>query len=280
MSGLRLAGRIAAREMRGSLPGFRVFLVCLALAVAALAAVGTVRAAIQAGLERDGAALLGGDAEVELTYRFATAAERAALDRIAAVVSETAEFRSMATVAEGSAAERALTQVKAVDDAYPLLGAVVLSPPLPLDQALAPGDGTPGAVMERTLADRLGLAPGDRFRLGVQEFTLTTILVSFPDDAGESLGLGPVTIVRSADLARSGLLGPGTLFQSRYRLLLPPGADLDAARAEVLEALEGAAARWRDARDGAPGLSTFVDRLGTFLILIGLSGLIVTGWIE
>ena len=83
MSGLSLAWRIAAREMRGGLRGFGVFLTCLALAVAALAAVGTVRAAIQAGLARDGAALLGGDAEVQLTYRFATGDERAVLDRIA-----------------------------------------------------------------------------------------------------------------------------------------------------------------------------------------------------
>lgn len=274
MSGLSLAWRIAAREMRGGLRGFGVFLTCLALAVTALAAVGTVRAAIQAGLERDGAALLGGDAEVQLTYRFASGDERAVLDRLATAVSETAEFRSMATVEGG---ERALTQIKAVDDAYPLVGAVALSPPIPLDQALAPEGDIPGAVMKQALATRLGLAVGDRFRLGVQDFTLTAILDRFPDDTGEGLALGPVTIVRTADLADSGLLGPGTLFSSQYRLLLPPGTDLDAARAEVTGALGTAAPRWRDAREGAPGLSTFVERLGSFLVLIGLSGLAVGG---
>ncbi|WP_112872826.1 ABC transporter permease [Paracoccus endophyticus] len=278
MSGdLRLCWRIARQELRGGLRGFGVFLTCLALAVAALAAVGTVRAAIQAGLARDGAALLGGDAEVELTYRFATDAERATLEGIAQAVSETAEFRSMATVGQGGAAERALTQVKAVDDAYPLVGTVALSPPIALNRALAPGGGLPGAVMEPALADRLGLSVGDRFRLGVQDFTLTAILDRFPDNAGESLALGPITIVRTADLAQSGLLGPGTLFETQYRLRLPPGTDLDAAQAQVTQALEGAAPRWRDARDGAPGLSTFVDRLGAFLVLIGLSGLAVGG---
>lgn len=277
MSALRLAATIAMREMGGGVRGFRVFLVCLALAVAALAAVGTVRAAIQAGLERDGARLLGGDAEVELNYRFATTEERAALDRIAAAVAQTAEFRSMATVDREGGAERALTQVKAVDHAYPLLGAVALDPPMPLDRALAPGGGLPGAVMEHALAERLGLAPGDRFRLGEQEFTLSAILVSFPDNAGESLALGPITILRTADLAQSGLLTPGTLFESQYRLLLPPGTDLDAAQAEVAAALAGAAPRWRDARQGAPGLSAFVERLRSFLVLIGLSGLAVGG---
>ena len=35
--------------------------------------------------------------------------------------------------------------------------------------------------------------------------------------------------------------------------------------------------QWRDRRNGAPGLGRFVDRLGAFLILVGLSGLAVGG---
>ena len=48
---LRLAGRFARREMRGGLRGFRLFLACLALGVAAIAAVGSVRSAIEGGLQ-------------------------------------------------------------------------------------------------------------------------------------------------------------------------------------------------------------------------------------
>ena len=56
---LAVAARLARRELRGGLRGFRIFLACLALGVAAIAAVGTVRASIEAGLAREGAALLG-----------------------------------------------------------------------------------------------------------------------------------------------------------------------------------------------------------------------------
>ena len=108
---LTLAARFARRELRGGLKGFRIFLACLALGVAAIAAVGTVRTSIEAGLAREGAALLGGDAELELTYRFASKEERAWMDENALRVSEIADFRSMAVVGE----ERGLTQVKAVD---------------------------------------------------------------------------------------------------------------------------------------------------------------------
>jgi putative ABC transport system permease protein len=178
-----IAIRIARRELRAGLSGFRVFLACLALGVAAIAAVGTVRSSIGAGLAAEGAAMLGGDAEVGLTYRFANPEERAFLDAISDRVSETVDFRSLAGVAlPDGTSDRALTQVRAVDNAYPLIGAVTLSPDIPLAEALAGTRDLPGAVMEPALADRLGLIPGDTFSLGLQEFTLSALLTRYPDN--------------------------------------------------------------------------------------------------
>lgn len=270
---LAIASRFAARELRGGLRGFRVFLACLALGVAAIAAVGTVRAGIEAGLARDGAALLGGDAEVEFTYRFARAEELAWLNSIATRVSETVDFRSMAVVERDGAAERGLTQIRAVDDLYPLIGQVTLDPPIPLAEALADH----GGVMERVLADRLALAPGDRFRLGEQDFTLRAILDRYPDNAAGGFGLGPRTIVKTADLANSGLIVEGTLFSTQYRLDLPEGADLQALEDSAEAQFRDSGLRWRDSRRGAGGVAQFVDRIGAFLILVGLSGLAVGG---
>ncbi|SNS92770.1 ABC transporter permease [Antarctobacter heliothermus] len=270
---LTIAARLARRELRGGLRGFRIFLACLALGVAAIAGVGSVRSAIQAGLEDQGAVLLGGDAQVEFTYRFATDAERLWMDDTADAVSEVTDFRSMATVSRDDATERGLTQVKSVDAAYPLLGEMVLDPPLPLAEAL---DGR-GAVMAPILADRLGLQTGDRFRLGTQEFTLRARIVTEPDDAGDGFGLGPRTIVRTQDLQGSGLLSAGSLFETEYRMRLPEGTDLDTVKAEALRRFEDTGLSWRDARNGAPGIARFVERLGSFLILVGLSGLAVGG---
>jgi putative ABC transport system permease protein len=279
MTAAALALRFARRELRAGLSGFRIFLACLALGVAAIAAVGTVRAAIGAGLAREGAALLGGDAEAGFTYRFATAEERAYLDSIALRLSETVDFRSMIVVDRGPGADpdRALTQVRAVDDAYPLVGEVTLHPAMPLDRALAGADGLPGGVMERVLADRLGLRPGDRFRLGTQDFVMTAVLVRYPDNAAGGFGLGPRSIVRTADLSQSGLLAEGTLFSTAYRLSLPPGTDLQALKERTEALYRDHGLRWRDKRSGAEGTERFVDRLGSFLILVGLSGLAVGG---
>ncbi|MFN3662996.1 ABC transporter permease [Yoonia sp.] len=270
---LRIASRFALRELRGGLRGFRVFLACLALGVAAIAAVGTVRAGIEAGLTRDGAALLGGDAEVEFTYRFARDEELAWLQSISDNISETVDFRSMAVVDGDEGAERGLTQIRAVDDAYPLIGNVQLDPEMPLDQALA----NQGGVMERVLADRLGLAPGDTFRLGDADFTLRAILERFPDNAAAGFGLGPRTIVLTDSLEGSGLIVEGTLFSTQYRLDLPDGADLAVLEQQAESQFRNAGMRWRDSRRGAGGAEQFVDRIGAFLILVGLSGLAVGG---
>ena len=272
---IRVAARIARRELRGGLKGFRVFLACLAFGVAAIAAIGSVRTSIQDGLTREGATLLGGDAEIQLTYRYANADERAWMDRIATGISEIVEFRSMAVVGTGPQAERGLTQVKAVDLAYPLLGQTVLDPPMALAEALDGNDGLPGAVMARLLVDRLGLQVGDRFALGAQQFVLSAVLVR-QADAGGGFSFGPATIVRSADLATSGLLQPGTLFDTAYRMTLPAEADLSALKRQAAGVVDGAG-RWRDKRNGAPGVSRFVEHLGDFLVLVGLAGLIIGG---
>ena len=154
---MSLSLTIARRELRGGLRGFRVFLACLALGVAAIAAVGTLRTGIQQGLADQGAVILGGDAEMRFTYRAADTDERAFMDQIATKVSEVYDFRSMALTRD----DQALTQVKAVDDAWPLTGAAQLDPPIAVTDALADHDGLPGALMDPVLIDRLSLKPGD-----------------------------------------------------------------------------------------------------------------------
>jgi putative ABC transport system permease protein len=113
-----LAWRLARRELRGGLVGFRVFLASLALGVAAIAAVGTLSAAVLGGLRADARALLGGDVEIQLSQRSPDPAEAAWLCEHAVAVSETIEMRAMARAGDA----RALVELKAVDAAYPLVG--------------------------------------------------------------------------------------------------------------------------------------------------------------
>lgn len=274
MNWLRQAATIARRELRGGLSGFRVFLACLALGVAAIAAVGSVRVSITDGLAREGSVILGGDAELQFHYRRASDEERAVLEGLGSV-SEILDFRSMAATGDGPDADRALTQVKAVDDLYPLVGRVELSPDIPLSDALADN----GIVAHPVLMDRLGLAIGDVLYLGTKRFTLRAALTREPDAGGAGFGLGPRTLVSLAALDGSGLVSEGSLFEAQYRIDMGDVSDevLDATEVQVGTAFADAGARWRDRRNAAPQVERFVDRIGSFLVLVGLAGLAVGG---
>ena len=61
MKGWVRAARLARRELRGGLKGFRIFLACLVLGVGAIAAVQSLAAGILDGLRENGREILGGD---------------------------------------------------------------------------------------------------------------------------------------------------------------------------------------------------------------------------
>jgi len=273
----RVSAKIARRELRGGLSGFRILIACLALGVAAIAAVGTVRSGIQAGLVSKGAELLGGDAEAEFTYRFANQSEHMWMQGHATTVSQIVDFRSMAVVERNGKTERGLTQIKAIDEFYPLYGIPKLRSGKEFSEVFVQTGDHPPALMERLIADRLALGIGDTFKLGTTTFILADIITLIPDGAGDGFGLGPRTLVMTKDLEGSGLIASGTLFSTKYRLKLPQDADLDTLSKLVETDLSSSGLRWRDAREAAPGISAFIDRLGSFLILVGLAGLAVGG---
>ena len=66
------------------------------------------------------------------------------------------------------------------------------------------------------------------------------------------------------------------MYEVNYRLLLPD-TDMDAARDAALAGLDGAGVRWRDSRDAAPQVRRVIDRVSSFLVLVGLAGLAVGG---
>ena len=265
---------MAIRELRSGVSGFRIFLACLILGVGTISAIGTVKSGIEIAISEKGSELLGGNAEAEFTYRLANTEELKWLETISQNISRIIEFRSMAKFVEGGTNERALTQVKAVDNEYPLIGNVQLVSGKSFKDVFRQPKS---AVMESDLASRLGIDIGETFSLGLTKFVLRDIIQSSPDDAGTNFGLGPRTIIKSEDLLDSGLIAPGTLFTAKYRLLIEPFENLDKLRALAKIKFENNGMRWRDARNGAPGISEFVSRLSAFFIMVGLAGLVVGG---
>jgi putative ABC transport system permease protein len=276
--------RIALREMRGGrtggqVRGFRIFLLCLLLGVAIVAGVGSIAAAIDAGIAADGKRILGGDYEFRLTYQPVTEEQAHAL-KFSAQVSHTVEMRAMARAAAAEAQDggATLVELKAVDLIYPLYGKMVLDPDMPLAAALKKdAQGRYGAVAEPALAQRLGLKVGDALQLGEATFQLRGVIADEPDRGSQVFNLGPRLMISGDALTETQLIQPGSLVYHLYRVKLPPAISSPRWLAKVKAKVGDVPWRIRGVEDAASGVKTFINRTRMFLSLVGLSALLIGG---
>ena len=266
--------RVALRDLRGDLRRFGILLACLALGVGTIAVVGSVGASMQAALARDARLVLGGDLEAMLSYRQANAEERALFDRLG-TVAEVIQVMGRAR-ANGQSSFVAL---RGVDQNYPLLGSVGFEAPDPaatIPDLLAERDGRPGALVDSLLLDRMGLAIGDAVTIGEAEFRIAGVLRNVPDQITQGMQLGLPVLVSVTGLQATGILQPGVLAQYRYKMLLDPPGFL-ATAVTIRNSFPDAGWTILSPSDATADIARFFDIFSRFLVIVGLSSLLVGG---
>jgi putative ABC transport system permease protein len=261
--------RLALRDLRGGLTGLRLLAVCLFLGVMALAGVGSLSSAIVAGLAERGQSILGGDIQLSVAQREATLEELAAFRRLG-TVSHITRMRAMAARIDGS--ESILVELKGVDDSYPLYGDFRLQ-----SGALAARPSGNQVAIGPELADRLNLRVGHELRIGEARLRIIGLVAEEPDRVGQGFTLGSTALVDRAGLAATQLVQPGSLYTSAYRIRTAPGLDIEAAGKALRERFRDGGYQVQDRSNGAPGTRRFIERLGQFLTLVGLTALVVAG---
>lgn len=270
------AFRIARRELRGGLKGFRVFLACLALGVGAIAAVGSIASSVISGLEEDGAILLGGDAALRMTHRDISPDERAFLEQ-SADVSRVVYLRSMARSAETG--KRSLVEMKMVDNAYPLFGALETSPAAPPPDLFARRGDVWGAIADTALLTRLGIEIGGKIVIGEATYEIRGTIDREPDrvSGARALQLGPRFMAAAASVSDSGLVQPGSQVWFFYRVRLNDSAALDSWKTGLDDAFPDAQWVVSDRGNASPIIKRFIERTTLFMTLVGLTALLVGG---
>jgi putative ABC transport system permease protein len=268
---MMLALTIARRELRGGVRGLWIVLLCLALGVGVIAAVGTLRAAVDAGLVSDGRALLGGDLEIDGGAQPLPDQLGAWLDDQGATTSAVIQMRSMLVAPSG---ERQLVELKAVDSRWPLVGAATIEPAETLSDALRQQDGRYGLLAEQIVLDRLALHTGDVVRLGTATFRVAGALTREPDRVATAAILGPRVLIAADALPATGLISPGAMVRYAVRVTAPDPATLVH---RIHDTFPNHGWRIRDPSDAAPGVSRFIDQTALFLTLVGLTSLLVGG---
>lgn len=264
----RSAWRIARRDLNARFRGLRLLIICLFLGTAALAAIGTLTAAITQELESRGREILGGDMQVAVWQRSPNAEEMEALRELGRISTGT-RLQVMARAADDTTAP---VELKAVDAAYPLYGVFRLDDGRSVG---APAEGE--AWLGQGAIDRLGIEIGDSFEVGTVTLRAAGIIAQEPDRLGEGFQLGPTIVVAEDVPGRAGLIAPGAMYRSKTRIAFDRALDPEEVSEALTERfpLSGFEIRTRDR--ASPGADRFVDRMGDFLTLVGLAALVIAG---
>lgn len=264
----RTIWQIARRDLNARFKGLRLLVLCIFLGTAALAAIGTLTAAIERELASSGQELLGGDIEISLWQRSLAEEERAALGEYG-TVSGGYRLQAMASTPENAAP----IELKAVDARWPLYGTLTLA-----DGRKVGAPTGNEAWLAKGAIDRLGIGVGDEFAIGGVALRAAGIIENEPDRLSEGFQLGPTIIVAEDVPARAGLLEPGALYQSKHRIAFASQSrDPEAVETALTEQFPSAGFSFRTRDRASPGADRFVRQMSDFLTLVGLAALVIAG---
>lgn len=283
MRALRLAGR----ELQRQQGRFLLIALCLAVGFAAFFATFGFARAVQTGIQRESRALLGAD----LVVRHRGLMPEGLPDRLAMLPGRAAQslIVEFPTMVSGGTPEMPLTrlvEVRAVDEAYPLLPGLELEPAMarPLkglfvDAGLAEAWGLkpapPGAEGSGTL-----LAERRALRLGNGIAPVAGVIRQDPGATASPFALGPRVILDLATARELGLVSARARLSTRILITLRPGIPLDASAAEARR-LAGPGFRVQGHEEAADRLARPLRNLNRFIQLLGLGTLLLAamgGW--
>lgn len=268
------------RDGRGG--ELHLLLVAMVLAVGAVASVGFFADRVERSLTGEAAQLLGGDLLLVSDHPWPDALlDEARGHGLRAIRSWS--FTSMALA--GGKAE--LAGVKAVQDGYPLRGALRIAPApnVPDREGWGP---LPGSVyVDARLAGLLGIAPGQSLHLGDATLRLAAILTFESDRGANFFAFVPRLMMNAADLPATGLIQPGSRINYQLALAGPEPA-VNAfrrsvtprlARGERLESIDNAQPEVRRALERAARFLRLAAMLAVVLAAVAI-GLAVRRYVE
>jgi putative ABC transport system permease protein len=247
-----------------------VLLAAVALAVAALTAVGFLTDRIGRAVARQANEVLAADLRLrspeEIPAEWREAAVRFGLD-----TADTQSFPSVVFAGEANA----LSTITAVSETYPLRGRLRVADRLFGEQREVDGIPARGSVWaDGALMARLGVDVGDLITLGEKEVRIDAVLTYRPDQSIGFASLAPSLLVNIDDVPESGLIGEGS--RVAYALLVAgEESRVDAFYADVENRLPEEV-RVRNREDSSERASNAADRAQRFLSLTAVISLLLS----
>jgi len=265
---LSFAMRSFGRELRSG--EVVVLLAAIALAVAALTAVGFLTDRIGKAVARQANEILAADLRLRSQEPIPELwRERAAEFGLQAA--ETQQFPSVVFAGDASA----LATVMAVGDGYPLRGAIRIAGKLFGEQREADGIPKRGEVWaDGALLARVDADIGDTLSIGAADLVVSAVLTYRPDQSIGFASLAPSLLMNIADVSATALISEGS--RVRYALLVAGEESLvdgfnEAIRDELPDSV-----RIRDQEESSERAYNAADRAQRFLSLTAVISVLLS----
>ena len=192
----------------------------------------------------------------------------------------TAEILSFTSMAFSDTGNM-LVAAKAVTDAYPLRGDVIIADePFVRGRPVQTGPPVGEAWLESRALPALGIDVGDDIFVGEAELTVSQIIITEPDRTGGSMmdSAGPRLMLHMDDVERTNVVQLGSRVSYRYLFAADEIEELDSFE-EWFRAREEWRGRYymRDIREESEEVAEALERAESFLLLGSLFAVLVAG---
>src|SRR5436309_5459989 len=202
--------RMAVRETRASWRRLLFFFVCIAVGVAAIVALRSVIQSVRDVIGGEAKSLIAADVLIASNRQWPDSArtliDRRLADAGASARTETVETPTMVRPADLTKRVAKMAELRAVQSAFPLYGAITLQGGLHYAHALLQNHG---ALVRPELLTILGVQVGDQIAMRQATCTIRGVIASEPRRRICGCGLGPPVLSHFADVPWTGLRGFG-----------------------------------------------------------------------
>lgn len=261
---LRMAWRLARRELRAGGYSLLAMSVAIVISVAAMVSVSSFAERVELATQARAAELMGGDVRVR---------SNRSLDSWLSELPQ--ELRPDAVVLEMQTMvmakdELKLVELKAVGSAYPLVGELLIENQ---GRQFAPPNGQ--AWVESSLLDQMNLAVGDTLAVGYSEFAIAGVIENEPDRVGGIFSIGPRVMINMADLPTTQLVTPASRVKTSALYRVSPGG-----HQPLVKRLQAEVPEWAVVEQAARDMEMtagIMRRASDYLRLTVLAGLVLAG---
>ncbi|MGD9561463.1 MAG: ABC transporter permease [Pyrinomonadaceae bacterium] len=273
---MRFIFNLTRREIRSSWKRLLFFFLCIALGVGSVVALRSLIQNLTQAVGTDARALMTADIEISSTADFTPSemekiegviAEQEIIDGQTEVLTTTA----MATPVDQSNPNTRLVELKGIVSPFPLVGKFELAEGDPFDFSLLDNNG---AVVARILLEDLGVAPGDKIRIGESEFEIRGVFDEEPGGTG-GFRLGARVFIEKSAFDTAGITRNAS--RIRRRILYRTSENPTELVRLLREALRGTTVSVQSYRETQERLGEQFERTENYLALTGLLILVLGG---